>query len=99
RSSARPGSTSPYARIPMNASKRVRIPKRAFGTCRGEGPTRKSSRKSTKRHLGKNVTMALLTPKQVYEDQIKLKNSVDQAKEKEKSENEKERKTKKREEK
>ena len=44
------------------------------------------------KHLGRNVTLAPLTPKQVYEDQLKLKNSVDQMREKEKSENTKEKK-------
>ena len=48
------------------------------------------------KHLGRNVTLAPLTPKQVYEDQLKLKNSVDQMREKEKSENTKEKKNEKR---
>ncbi|KAK5833768.1 hypothetical protein PVK06_017626 [Gossypium arboreum] len=52
----------------------------------------------TFKHLGKNVTQAPLTPKQVYQDQIKLKESVEKAKEKEqekKIEKEKEKKNEK----
>ena len=36
----------------------------------------------TFKHLGKNVTLAPLTPKQVYHDQVKLKESMEKAKEK-----------------
>ncbi|KAA3473623.1 mutant gag-pol polyprotein [Gossypium australe] len=43
----------------------------------------------TFKYLGRNVTLAPLTPKQVYEDQQKIKLSVDQAREKEKSAKEK----------
>ncbi|KAA3483331.1 Retrovirus-related Pol polyprotein from transposon 17.6 [Gossypium australe] len=43
----------------------------------------------TFKHLGKTVTLALLTSKQVYEDQVRLKNSIEQMKEKEKSESSK----------
>ncbi|XP_016725445.1 uncharacterized protein [Gossypium hirsutum] len=38
----------------------------------------------TFKHCGKNVTLTPLTPKQVYEDQLKLKTSVGQIREKEK---------------
>ncbi|KAH1038857.1 hypothetical protein J1N35_040600 [Gossypium stocksii] len=56
----------------------------------------------TFKHFEKNVTLASLTPKQVYEDQLRLKILVDQLREKEqkeKSENEKEKNYEKREEK
>ncbi|KAA3484964.1 Transposon Ty3-I Gag-Pol polyprotein [Gossypium australe] len=36
------------------------------------------------KHLRKNVTLAPLTPKQVYEDQLKLRNSINQLMEKSK---------------
>ncbi|KAH1032479.1 hypothetical protein J1N35_044653, partial [Gossypium stocksii] len=49
----------------------------------------------TFKHLGKIVTLAPLTPKQVYENQVKLKTSIEQAREKEKSESEKEKKNEK----
>ncbi|XP_017620999.1 uncharacterized protein LOC108465190 [Gossypium arboreum] len=35
------------------------------------------------KHLGRNVTLAPLTPKQVYEDQLKMKQYVERSKEKE----------------
>ncbi|XP_040971345.1 uncharacterized protein, partial [Gossypium hirsutum] len=37
------------------------------------------------KHLGRNVTLAPLTPKQVHEDQLKMKQSIDREKEKEKN--------------
>ncbi|XP_040960238.1 uncharacterized protein [Gossypium hirsutum] len=37
------------------------------------------------KHLGRNVTLAPLTPKQVHEDQLKMKQSIEREKEKEKN--------------
>ncbi|KAA3473479.1 Transposon Ty3-I Gag-Pol polyprotein [Gossypium australe] len=50
-----------------------------------DGGELKFDRRVIYEHLGKTMTLAPLTPKQVYEDQVKLKNSVEQMREQEKN--------------